>query len=85
MAEKGPFHPLVKTTVRVVKNLKQTEQIQKVSMKRLFRARICKRLRSPGIDSKELFPSACESIPVPFKRFTNTGSAAISEYTSVQG
>ncbi len=39
-----------------------------------FRARICKRLRSPGIDSKESIPPALESIPGLLKKFINTGS-----------
>ncbi len=38
------------------------------------RARICKHLRSPGIDSEELIPPGWESIPGLLKRFTNTGS-----------
>jgi hypothetical protein len=51
-----------------------------------YRARICKRLRIPGIDSKESIPGryvkqSCwagppgwEPIPGPLKRFTNSGS-----------
>ncbi len=35
---------------------------------------ICKRLRSPGIDSEELIPPGWESIPVLLKSYTNTGS-----------
>jgi hypothetical protein len=34
-----------------------------------------KRLKIPGIDSEESFPSGWESIPGLLKRFTNTGSA----------
>ncbi len=60
---KRTFSP--KTTAHVVQNLKQAKHAQKVSMKRLFRARIFKRLRHPGIDSKELIPPGCESIPGP--------------------
>jgi hypothetical protein len=39
-----------------------------------IRARICKRLRSPGIDSNESIPPGWESIPELLKRFTNTSS-----------
>ncbi len=38
------------------------------------RARIYKRLRSPGIDSKESIPPDWESIPELLKKFTNSGS-----------
>ncbi len=37
-------------------------------------ARICKRLRSPEIDSKKSIPPGWESIPGFLKRFTNLGS-----------
>ncbi len=40
----------------------------------ICRARICKRLSCPAIDSKESIPSGCESIPGLLKRFTNSGS-----------
>ncbi len=36
--------------------------------------RICKRLRSPEIDSKESFSPDWESIPGLLERFTNSGS-----------
>jgi hypothetical protein len=39
-----------------------------------FWARICKHLRSPGIDSKEPIPSGWESISRLFKGFTYSGS-----------
>ena len=38
------------------------------------RARICKRLRIPGIDSEEWIPPGWEPIPRLLKRFTNTRS-----------
>ncbi len=38
------------------------------------RARICKRLRSPGTNYEEWIPPGWESIPMILKRFTNTGS-----------
>ncbi len=38
------------------------------------RPRMFKRLRSPGIDSKELTPKGWKSIPWPLERFTNSGS-----------
>jgi hypothetical protein len=39
---------------------------------------ICKRLRSPGIDSEESISPGWESIPGLLKRFTNTGSVVFS-------
>ncbi len=36
----------------------QTDRWEHAVYDLLYRARICKRLRSPGIDSKELFPPA---------------------------
>jgi hypothetical protein len=58
------------------------------------RARICKRIRSPGIDSAKLFslagnyvkkscrtlPPGWESIPGLLKRFTNTGSDTLAQF-----
>jgi hypothetical protein len=56
-----------------------------------FRARICKRLRSPGIDSASLCsmtgregrrtgPPGWESIPGLLKRFTNSGCSPTCIY-----
>jgi hypothetical protein len=39
------------------------------------KARICKSLRSSGIDSRESTPLVWESIPGLLKKFTNSGSA----------
>jgi len=39
-----------------------------------IRARIFKRLRSPGINTKELIPPGRESIPGLLKRLKNLGS-----------
>ncbi len=44
------------------------------------RARICKLLISPRIDSEESMPPGWESIPGLLKRFTNTGSVSHGKY-----
>ncbi len=50
-------------------------KVSRLPLKPLWiRARIFKRLRSPGIDSEESIPPGWESIPGLLKRFTNTGS-----------
>jgi hypothetical protein len=43
------------------------------------RARICKRLRRPGIDSEDSIPPGWESIPGLLNRFKNTGSGMAME------
>jgi hypothetical protein len=43
------------------------------------RARICKRLRRPGIDSEASIPLGWESIPGLLKRFKNTCSGMAME------
>ncbi len=47
---------------------------QHTSMCMQTRAPVCKRLRSPRIDSEESIPPGWESIPGLLKRFTNKGS-----------
>jgi hypothetical protein len=44
------------------------------------RARICKRLRIPGIDSEEWIPPGWEPIPRLLKGFTNTRSGLQSPH-----
>ncbi len=51
--------------------------LMKVVYNICIRARIFKRLRSPGIDVKESISPGWESIPVLLKRFTNSGSVML--------
>ncbi len=81
----SPFLPscitskkLIWTYIYIIKKVSEVEETPFTSSLNVCpeacRARICKRLRSLGINSEDSIPPGWESIRGLLKRFTNTGS-----------